>query len=100
MVHKLQWNAAYLREGLKEKGFNVLAGETAIIPLIIGGAKETIQFSARLEELGVFAPGIRPPTVPDGTSRIRITVMATHTKEQLDQAIDVFTKVGKELRII
>lgn len=100
MVHKLQWNAAYLREGLKEKGFDVLAGETAIIPLIIGGAKETVQFSARLEELGVFAPGIRPPTVPDGTSRIRITVMATHTKEQLDQAIDIFTKVGKELRII
>lgn len=100
IVHKLQWNAAYLRNSLTKKGFNVLEGETAIIPLIIGGAKETLQFSARLEERGVFAPGIRPPTVPEGTSRIRITVMATHSKEQLDQAIDIFTDVGKELGII
>lgn len=100
IVQKLQWNSTYLREGLKEKGFDVLEGETAIIPLIIGGAEETLQFSARLEERGVFAPGIRPPTVPEDTSRIRITVMATHTQEQLDQAIDIFTEVGKELEII
>ena len=100
IVQKLQWNSTYLREGLKEKGFNVLKGETAIIPLIIGGAEETLQFSSYLEEKGVFAPAIRPPTVPDGTSRIRITVMATHTQEQLDQAIDIFTEVGKELCII
>lgn len=100
IVRKLQRNAAYLREGLKEQGFDILEGESAIIPLIIGGAEETLQFSARLEDRGVFAPGIRPPTVPEGTSRIRITVMATHTQEQLDQAIDIFTEVGKELGII
>ena len=92
-------NADYLREGLRKLGFQV-GGELQIIPLIIGDNKKTMQFQKLLEEDGVFVTGIRPPTVPDNTSRLRISVMATHTKEQLDRALESFKKVGIEFGLI
>jgi len=93
-------NARYLRSGLKQTGFVTLDEETPIIPVFIGDAGKTMQMAEKLFALGVFATGIRPPTVPPGTSRIRVTVMATHTREHLDSALSAFQQAGQELGII
>ncbi|MFJ7887030.1 8-amino-7-oxononanoate synthase [Lysinibacillus xylanilyticus] len=93
-------NAKYLRLKLQESGFVVKEGETPIISLLIGDSHEAIQFSEKLMDEGVFIPAIRPPTVPKGSSRLRITVMATHKKEQLNTVIDKIKKIGKEMGII
>ncbi len=93
-------NARYLRSGLKQMGYSILAEESPIIPIFIGDADKTMKMAEKLFALGVFAPGIRPPTVPPGTSRIRVTVMATHTREDLDRALSAFMQAGKELGII
>lgn len=96
----LHINAQYLRSGLKQTGFSILAEESPIIPVFIGDAGKALQMAEKLFSLGVFAPGIRPPTVPPGTSRIRVTVMATHTREDLDRALSAFAQAGQELGII
>ncbi|WP_427110591.1 8-amino-7-oxononanoate synthase [Lysinibacillus xylanilyticus] len=93
-------NAKYLRLKLQESGFVVKEGETPIISLLIGDSHEAIKFSEKLMDEGVFIPAIRPPTVPKGSSRLRITVMATHTKEQLNTVIDKIKKIGKEMGIV
>ena len=85
-------NADYLRNGLKKLGFQV-GGELQIISLIIGNNKKTMQFQKLLEKDGIFVTGIRPPTVP--IARLRISVMATHTKEQLDKALRSFKRINK-----
>ena len=90
-------NADYLREGFRKLGFQV-GGELQVIPLIIGNNKKTMQFQKLLEEDGIFVTGIRPPTVP--IARLRISVMATHTKQQLDKALESFEKIGKKLGIL
>jgi glycine C-acetyltransferase/8-amino-7-oxononanoate synthase len=88
-VEKLQRNAALLRDGLSAEGLPVAPGETQIVPLVIGGAEETVSVSERVLERGVFAQAIRPPTVPAGGSRLRLTVMASHTKSELREAAKV-----------
>lgn len=93
-------NAQYLRLQLAQCGFVVRGGETAIISLIIGGSHEAMQFSEKLMDEGIFIPAIRPPTVPKGSSRLRITVMATHTIEQLNTVISKMKKIGREMGII
>jgi 8-amino-7-oxononanoate synthase len=89
-------NCRGLKQGLRELGYALGAGESPILPLIIGDADKCMQFSERLLEQGIFAQGIRPPTVPPGTSRLRITLMATHTRTQLDRAIEAFRGLKKE----
>jgi 8-amino-7-oxononanoate synthase len=86
-------NCDNLKEGLRSLGYRVGASEGPILPLIIGDANECMRFSEHLLEKGVFAQGIRPPTVPPGTSRLRITLMATHTREQIEHALDAFEAV-------
>lgn len=93
-------NAKYLRLKLGESGFVVNEGETPIISLLIGDSREAVQFSEKLMDEGVFIPAIRPPTVPKGSSRLRITVMATHTMEQLNTVINKMKKIGKEMGIV
>ena len=88
--HKLFTNVHTLRLGLSEAGFQLLSNETHILPLILGEAKITTQFVEALLNEGVFAPGIRPPTVPSGTSRLRITPTANHTREELQEALEGF----------
>jgi 8-amino-7-oxononanoate synthase len=85
-VEKLQRNAAVLREALTESGMPVEAGETPIVPLIVGDAEAAVKACERALERGVFAQAIRPPTVPAGTSRLRLAVMASHTKSELREA--------------
>lgn len=93
-------NTYYLRAGLEEAGFTIGNGGTPILSLIVGEAQLAVQFSERLMEEGIFIPAIRPPTVPKGTSRLRITVMATHTVEQLDLVIRTIRKTGIEMGLI
>lgn len=88
--YRLFANVRSLRTGLSEAGFQLLPNETHILPLIIGEAKTTTQFADTLLSKGVFAPAIRPPTVPAGTSRLRITPTASHTHEELEKALEGF----------
>jgi 7-keto-8-aminopelargonate synthetase-like enzyme len=90
-------NAACFRTLLSEAGFNLPEGATQIIPILIGQAATTMRFSELLLEEGIFAQGIRPPTVPAGACRLRCTVMATHTRQDLEWATDRITNVGKRL---
>lgn len=92
-------NAAYMRAGLKEMGFTLVEGSTPILAVVIGEAERAVAFSRHLEERGVFAPAIRPPTVPEGSSRIRVTLTAVHTRTQIDRALAAFAAAGKELGV-
>ena len=87
---RVRQNATRLRAGLHGVGWAVEATQGHIIPLHIGDAGTTMRVSEALLEYGVLAQGIRPPTVPPGTERIRATVMATHTDADIDAAIDAF----------
>ncbi|MGD7044657.1 glycine C-acetyltransferase [Jeotgalibacillus proteolyticus] len=100
-LHDKLWeNGDYLKAGLKKLGFNIGDSATPITPCIIGEEKLTQQFSKRLSEEGVYAKSIVFPTVPRGTGRVRNMPTAAHTKEMLDEALAVYEKVGKELKII
>jgi glycine C-acetyltransferase/8-amino-7-oxononanoate synthase len=88
-VERLQRNARILREALAEDGLPTGGGDTPIVPVIVGEADDTVAASERALERGVFAQAIRPPTVPEGSSRMRLTVMASHTKSELREAAKV-----------
>ncbi len=89
-VEKLQRNSRVLREALAEAGVGVDDGQsTPIVPLIVGDADAAVAASDRALERGIFAPAIRPPTVPEGTSRLRLAVMASHTKTELREAAEL-----------
>jgi 8-amino-7-oxononanoate synthase len=89
-------NCATLQTGLKALGYAVANGQSQIMPLMVGDANECMRLSEQLLGRGIFAQGIRPPTVPPGTSRLRITVMATHRSEQLDAALNIFKELRNE----
>lgn len=100
-LHDRLWeNANYLKEGLSCLGFDTGQSETPITPVIIGDEKKTQQFSKRLMEEGIYVKSIVFPTVPRGTGRVRNMPTAAHTTEMLDQALEVYARVGKELGII
>lgn len=90
-------NCRALRDGLKRLGFSLGQSQSQILPLIIGDAEKCMAFSGRLLQKGIFAQGIRPPSVPAGTSRLRITVMATHTHEHLHRALKAFEEIKGEM---
>jgi len=89
-------NCRALRDGLKRLGFSLGESQNQIQPLIIGDAQRCMAFSEGLLRKAVFAQGIRPPTVPPGTSRLRITLMATHTHEHLHHALKAFEEVKNQ----
>ncbi|HEX2162232.1 MAG TPA: 8-amino-7-oxononanoate synthase [Thermoleophilaceae bacterium] len=95
-VERLQRNARILREALAESGLPAGAGDTPIVPVVVGDADSAVSASERALERGVFAQAIRPPTVPDGSSRLRLTVMASHTKSELRDAAKVVAKAVPE----
>jgi 8-amino-7-oxononanoate synthase len=86
MVDKLQANADVMRDELAREGFEVAGSSTQIVPLVVGDADLAMAVCERAIEAGVFAQAIRPPTVPAGTSRLRLALMATHTREELRAA--------------
>ncbi len=93
-------NAAHFRNGLQNLGFDTGRSETPIVPVLIGGNALTMEADRRLMARGVFAQGIRPPSVPAQGARLRTTLMATHTTEDLDYALASFKEVGEELGLI
>lgn len=97
---QLWLNRDYMHSNLTSLGYNTMHSESPILPILIGDPARTMQFSQQLFEHGIYAPAIRPPTVSRGTSRLRLSLMATHQQAQLDYALDVFRKVGKSLGII
>ena len=99
-VQALRDNARYFREQIIEAGFTPLAGETPIVPIIVGETSTAIQMSALLLAEGVFVTGFGFPVVPQGHARIRCQVSAAHTRDDLDEAIRAIVKVGRSLKII
>ncbi|KPJ82377.1 MAG: 2-amino-3-ketobutyrate CoA ligase [Gammaproteobacteria bacterium SG8_30] len=93
-------NAAYFRERMKELGFDLVAGEHPIIPVMLGDAKLAVRMAERLLELGVYVVGFSYPVVPLGKARIRTQMSAGLTREQLDTAIGAFATAGRELGVI
>jgi 7-keto-8-aminopelargonate synthetase-like enzyme len=91
-------HAQRLRVELRGLGYDVPEGSSQIIPVLIGSNERTMQLSGRLLEQGVFVQGIRPPTVPAGTARLRVTPMAVHRPEQIDRAIRAFAALAEEKR--
>ncbi|MCJ7664068.1 MAG: aminotransferase class I/II-fold pyridoxal phosphate-dependent enzyme, partial [Desulfobacterales bacterium] len=97
---RLWENTAYFKAGLECLGFDLGRSETPIIPVLIGDNALTMEADRRLMARGVFAQGIRPPSVPPQGARLRATLMATHTAADLDYALASFQKVGEELALI
>jgi glycine C-acetyltransferase/8-amino-7-oxononanoate synthase len=88
-IHKLHRNSSALRDALESEGIDVGESETQIVPLVVGDAAEAMAACERALEQGVFAQAIRPPTVPEGTSRLRLAVMASHSRSELRRAAAV-----------
>jgi glycine C-acetyltransferase/8-amino-7-oxononanoate synthase len=99
-VERLGANANTLRSALAAEGLRVAGGETQIVPVAVGEAELTMALSERLLERGVFAQGIRPPTVPPGTSRLRFTVAATHRRIELEDAAREVGEAARELGLL
>ncbi len=97
---KLWQHAGYVRQKITALGFDILGSETPIIPIRLGSSEMAMAFSRRLFDEGVYLPAIRPPTVPSGSARLRISLMATHTQEEIDLLLSLLEKIGKELRVI
>jgi 8-amino-7-oxononanoate synthase len=93
-VEKLQANGDVLRDELAREGFEVAGSTTQIVPLVVGDARQAMRICELAVERGVFAQAIRPPTVPEGTSRLRLAVMASHTKAELREAAQVLGRAA------
>ncbi|HET7035788.1 MAG TPA: glycine C-acetyltransferase [Thermomicrobiaceae bacterium] len=100
LIDRLWQNARFLKQQLQQLGFNTGRSETPITPIIVGDADTAMTLSNTLFERGVFAQGIGFPTVPHGQARLRTIVSAAHTQEQLQQAVDIIARTGKELGVI
>jgi glycine C-acetyltransferase len=99
-VQKLRDNATYFREQITAAGFKPLAGETPIVPIIVGETAAAIQMSDMMLDEGVFVTGFGFPVVPQGQARIRCQVSAAHSREDLDVAIAAFKRVGAKLGLV
>ncbi|MBI9019856.1 MAG: 8-amino-7-oxononanoate synthase [Verrucomicrobia bacterium] len=91
----LQANAAYFRELLQAGGLDTLQSESQIIPVVIGDNKKALAVSQKLREQGIIAAAIRPPTVPSGTARLRLSVSLAHTLDDLERAAELISKAVK-----
>lgn len=97
LIERLWENTRYFKSGLEQLGLNTGSSQSPITPVIAGEGRKAMQLSDRLFVEGVFAQGIGYPTVPDEKSRVRTIVTATHTREDLDEALGAFQRVGDEL---
>jgi glycine C-acetyltransferase len=100
LVLRLKENATYFRDQLRSLGFKPLAGETPIIPVLLGETAKAIQMSELLLAEGVFVTGFGYPVVPQGHARVRCQVSAAHTRDDLDFALRAFKKAGTQLRLV
>jgi glycine C-acetyltransferase/8-amino-7-oxononanoate synthase len=96
-VERLAANARALRRALAGEGFAVGDGDMHIVPLVVGDERDTLRLCQEAIERGVFAQAIRPPTVPAGTSRLRLAAMASHTATDMRMAAEILSKAAREL---
>jgi len=100
LIERLWSNTLYFKKGLTESGFDTGMSETPITPIMVGEAKRAHAFSRGLFEEGLLATGIGFPTVPEGRARVRTIVTATHTRDQLDRAVEILRRVGQRMGIV
>ena len=97
---KLEWNTNYFKEGMTKAGFDIVKGDSAIVPVMLYDAKLSQDMANMLLEEGIYVIGFFFPVVPKEKARIRVQLSAAHSQNHLDKAIKAFTKVGKLLKII
>lgn len=97
---QLEWNTNYFKDGMKKAGFDIIDGDSAIVPVMLYDAKLSQEMADKLLGRGIYVIGFFYPVVPQGKARIRVQLSAAHTQEHLDKAIQAFTEVGRELKII
>jgi glycine C-acetyltransferase len=97
---KLEWNTNYFKEGMENAGFDIVKGDSAIVPVMLYDAKLSQDLANMLLKEGIYVIGFFYPVVPKGKARIRVQLSAAHNKEHLDKAIRAFIKSGKKLNII
>jgi 8-amino-7-oxononanoate synthase len=95
-VDRLRENAARLRTGLQRAGWQVPDGVTPIVPVLLGHEQAAMEAMRALEQAGIYAGAVRPPTVPPGSCRIRLTALATHTAADIDSCVEAFAALRKE----
>ena len=97
---RLHANARYFRERMQALGFNLIAGEHPIIPVMLGDAPLAVRLAERMQEAGVYVVAFSFPVVPHGKARIRTQMNAAHSTQQLDQVISAFARSARDLGII
>ncbi len=100
MVRTLAENTKYFRDKMTQNGFQIKPGVHPIVPIMLGDEKRTVEMAGRMNKHGIFVVGFSYPVVPKGEARIRVQISASHTREQLDKAIQTFKEVGKALQLI
>jgi glycine C-acetyltransferase len=97
---KLEWNTNYFKKGMKEAGFDIIDGDSAIVPVMLYDAKLAQAMANELLKKGIYVIGFFFPVVPKDKARIRVQLSAAHTKEHLDKAVEAFIEVGRALKVI
>lgn len=97
---KLEWNTNYFKKGLENAGFEIVKGDSAIVPVMLYDAKLSQKMASMLLDEGIYVIGFFFPVVPKEKARIRVQLSAAHEKEHLDKAINAFIKIGKRLEIL
>lgn len=97
---KLEWNTNYFKKGMKAAGFDIIEGDSAIVPVMLYDAKTSQIMADALLKKGIYVIGFFYPVVPKDKARIRVQLSAAHSKSHIDRAIAAFTEVGKDLGII
>ena len=97
---KLEWNTRYFKKGMTEAGFDIVKGESAIVPVMLYDDKLSQNMANHLLDEGIYVVGFFFPVVPKGKARIRVQLSAAHEQRHLDKAIEAFIKVGKQLNVI
>jgi len=93
-------NTRRMQEGLKELGYDIGGSETPVIPVVIGELDRMLMFWKELFDAGVFTNPVTPPAVPEDSCRLRISMMATHTDDHVDQVLEAFSQVGRQMAVI
>jgi glycine C-acetyltransferase/8-amino-7-oxononanoate synthase len=97
---RLWQNRKHMYQGLKAMGCHMTKSQSPILPIIVNDPRLAVEMSVGLQKKGIYIPAIRPPTVPKGTSRLRVTVSAEHSIEQIDAALSAIQQVGQSLNIL
>ncbi len=98
--NKLEWNTNYFKDGMKKAGFDIIDGDSAIVPVMLYDAKLSQVMADELLKKGIYVIGFFFPVVPKDKARIRVQLSAAHSQEHLDLAINAFTEVGKSLKVL